>query len=92
MTNSMPRFAVVSHRRHLGYVNAVSLVQARRRAARLFPDYATSLEVELCANVAPRDADRFAANRLEQGKRNRRYTDAAAFEARRRALIAEVMG
>lgn len=92
MTNPMPRFAVISHRRHLGYVNAVSLTQARRRARNLYPAYATSLEVELCANVAPRDADRIAANRVEQGKRNRRYTDNAAFEARRRALIAEVMG
>lgn len=85
MTNPMPTFAIFAHRAFLGYVNAVSLKQARQRARKLHGAFVT---VELAVNVAARDADRTLANVVEQGKRNVRYpTD--GFAARRAALIAE---
>lgn len=85
MTNPMPTFAIFAHRAFLGYVNAVSLKQARQRARKLHGAYVT---VELATNVAPRVADVTLANVVEQGKRNVRYPT-QGFEARRAALIAE---
>ena len=85
MTNPMPTFAVYAHRSFLGYVNAVSLQQARRRARKLHGAY---VSVELAVNVPTRAADRTLANVVEHGKRNVRYPT-QGFEARRAALIAE---
>ena len=67
MTNSMPSFAVFHHRSFMGHVSAVSMKQAKQRAARLWPR--KRLEVEMAQNVRPTERDRLEANRTYQAKR-----------------------
>lgn len=83
-------FAVTSHRRFLGYVNGSTHREATRAARILYSDHAESLELDAVTRVRP--ADIRSLNKGEQAKRTRRYTDAAAFEARRAAAIAEYLG
>lgn len=84
--NAMPTFTVLIHRSIVGYVNAVSFAQAVKRARKLHGQFC---DVELCVNVAPLAKDRLNANRAESVKTARRYTDVAAFNARRVAMVAE---
>ncbi len=68
MTNSMPAFAIFHHRTFLGHVSAVSIKQAKARAAKRYPG--KRLEVEMALNVPATDRDRIEANRTYQAKRS----------------------
>lgn len=67
MNNSMPAFAVFHHRSFLGYVSAVSMKQAKARAAKAYPH--KRLEVEMALNVPATAKDRLEANLTYQAKR-----------------------
>ena len=84
MTNPMIKFAIFHHRNFLGYVNAVSMKQAKARAAKLFP--AKRLELDYAEGRQLSDADKVNAARTYQAKRA--PYDTGDFEARRKAAIA----
>lgn len=68
MNKNMPAFAVFHHRFFLGYVSAVSMRQAKERAAKRFP--AKRLEVEVALNVPATAKDILEANNTYQAKRS----------------------
>lgn len=68
MTNSMPSYTVFHFRTFMGHVSAVSLKQAKARAAKRWP--AKRLEVELALNVPTTERDRLTANLTYQAKRS----------------------
>jgi hypothetical protein len=91
MTNSMPTFAVLRNKTHLGFVSAVSHAQAMKRAATLArKEGYDRFEIVACGNATLDKAARQQLDNsdLSHSKGRQRYAT-PGFEERRAALLAE---
>lgn len=87
MTSKVQVWDVFKSTLFVGTVKAVSHAQAYARANGRYG----VCDVELATQRKARPSDRLSANSRQQGKAARRYP-VGDFEARRAALIAEVLG